>query len=209
MIKLYKNLMPEDQRLEVLEAIRQFPDPLWAQSVCTDMPVHQLRQWTPNTVMRYMYSVHKKAMSLIKDDFNLKERNIELREPDYGGYTNTSFLTIDKRVKGMTLKPHPDIPTGTYDAHPGLLKDGKSPITISGIFYWNDDFEGGELQFHNDDVAIEKPELCDIKDPYLYKPVAGDFVAFESKYIHEILEVTSGERYSTQWFFDNLNWDVD
>jgi len=206
MIKIYKNLMLEEDRLSVLEAVKQFPDQLWTQSVCTDEPVKQLREWLPHTVHRKIYSVHKKAMPMINKDFKLQERNIVLREPDYGGLFNTTFLTVDKRDPGMSLGPHPDIPTGTYQPHPGTLEGGKSPITISGIFYWNDDIDGGELHFHDDDVKIEYPELCDIKYPYTYKPVAGDFVVFESKYVHEIFEVKSGSRYSTQYFFDNLNW---
>lgn len=207
MIKIYKNLMTEEDRLEVLNVLKYFPDQLWTQSVCTDEPVKQLRQWLPQTVHRKIYSVHQQAMPLINKDFRLKDRNIELRDPDYGGLQNTSFLTIDRRDPGMSLGPHPDIPTGTYQPHPGALEGGKSPITISGIFYWNDDIEGGELKFHDDDVAIERPEECDVKAPYIYKPVAGDFVVFESKYVHEIFEIKSGHRYSTQWFFDNINWN--
>lgn len=206
MIKIYKNLMSEADRLEVLNVMGYFEEPLWSPSICTDEPVKQLRDWLPISVHKKMYSVHKKVIPLIEKDFNLSERNVKITNPEYSDLMNTSFLTIDRRDPGMSLGPHPDIPTGTYQPHPGISLGGGSPITISGIFYWNDDIEGGELKFHDDDVAIERPEDCDIKAPYIYKPVAGDFVAFESKYIHEILEVKSGHRYSTQWFFANENW---
>lgn len=206
MIKIYKNLMSEEDRLSVLNVMGYFEDPLWSPSICTDEAVKQLRDWLPMSVYKKMYSVHRQVIPSIEEDFNLSQRNVKIINPEYADLMNTSFLTIDRRDPGMSLGPHPDIPTGTYQPHPGVSLGGESPITISGIFYWNDDFEGGELKFHDDDVAIERPEESDIKSPYIYKPVAGDFVAFESKYIHEILEVKSGHRYSTQWFFANENW---
>lgn len=64
----------------------------------------------------------------------------------------------------------------------------------SGLLYLNDCYEGGELYFPRQDFKI--------------KPWAGTFIFFEgnSDLPHEVLEVTSGERYniiSFLWHKDN------
>ena len=62
--------------------------------------------------------------------------------------------------------------------------DGSSERSrVSMLYYLNDDYEGGELEFANFDV--------------LYKPVAGDILIFPSSFIykHRFRQVTEGTRY--------------
>ena len=60
---------------------------------------------------------------------------------------------------------------------------------FAAIYYINDDYEGGEINFMDHNLKI--------------KPKANSFVTFPSNsdYWHEVLENTGKERYSaTQWF---------
>jgi Rps23 Pro-64 3,4-dihydroxylase Tpa1-like proline 4-hydroxylase len=61
--------------------------------------------------------------------------------------------------------------------------------TVSAIVYFNEDYEGGEIEFPNFDV--------------FYKPKSGDVLVFPSAftYIHNVREITSGTRYAAvNWF---------
>lgn len=58
------------------------------------------------------------------------------------------------------------------------------PRRVSWVYYINDDYEGGEIEFPRFNIS--------------YKPKAGDLLLFPSSYVynHSVKEVTSGERYA-------------
>lgn len=178
MIKIYKDTMSEEDRLKSLEMMGNFPDQFWTQSICTSSPVDQLREYMPSEVLGIIHDVHVRMQSEIENDFS-----VELAKPIIG---KGAIVTIDRRLKGYSLPRHQDIPTGDYVHHIGAAS-GESNMLVSCVYYWNDDFEGGELLFEEDN--------------FLYKPEAGDLVVFYSNMEHEILEIKSGVRYSTQYFF--------
>jgi len=65
--------------------------------------------------------------------------------------------------------------------------DGKShPATISFVYYINDDYEGGEIQFR------------DLLDKIPIKPEKNSLIIFPSdaKYVHRVLPVTSGVKHA-------------
>jgi hypothetical protein len=64
---------------------------------------------------------------------------------------------------------------------------------IAGLFYLNDDYEGGELYFPNQDVR--------------FKPKAGSAYFFpgDMNYIHGVSEIKSGIRYVIPFFFTILS----
>lgn len=207
-VKIYKNLLPEEERLSCLNLILQFPENILTQSVCTDEDVQQIRDFMPLKIAKSMFELHRSIRKDVQVDFDLRKDNITLKEPQYMKNHSTEFLTIDRRIPGMSLSSHRDIPTGTFEKHFGL-EEGMTDITMSGIYYWNDNFDGGELVFDEDGLKpesemteIQKSDKTIMKSPYKYKPVAGDFVVFPSHLYHEILEVTNGNRYSTQYFFN-------
>lgn len=60
---------------------------------------------------------------------------------------------------------------------------------LAGLFYLNDEYEGGELYFPNQDVQ--------------FKPKVGGAYFFpgDMNYIHGITEITAGERYTCPFFW--------
>lgn len=76
---------------------------------------------------------------------------------------------------GLPLGPHPDVDlNSTYDQ-------------ISITFYPNDSYQGGEINFPDLDIKV--------------KPKAGSALIYPSKYIHESLAATSGEKIVTNYVY--------
>jgi hypothetical protein len=71
---------------------------------------------------------------------------------------------------------------GKFDLH--IDDAGATFRRASTVFYLNDDYEGGEIEFPSFGIK--------------YKPEAGDFIMFPSSYAyrHRVTPVTSGTRYS-------------
>jgi Rps23 Pro-64 3,4-dihydroxylase Tpa1-like proline 4-hydroxylase len=93
---------------------------------------------------------------------------------------NIGYLTpisISKYTVGKWMGPHVD----SYN-------DERSPI-LSIVLYLNDNYEGGELNFPNQDVCI--------------KPSAGSLIAFPSvePYFHESKKIISGIKYMSPGFW--------
>lgn len=67
--------------------------------------------------------------------------------------------------------------------------------TVSVVVYFNDDYDGGEIEFPGFDVS--------------YKPQSGDILIFPSSFIynHNVKEITRGIRYAAvNWFsYTKLN----
>lgn len=90
---------------------------------------------------------------------------------------------ITKFTEGEFFSAHPDDSYGT-------------PRTVSFVYYPNDDYEGGELEFVHFGVTI--------------KPKAGDLFIFPSgySYQHKIHPVVgSGVRYTIVWFATEMEQD--
>lgn len=210
-LKIYKGKFSEEDRLAYLEIFKNMPDNMWTQSDCTDEEVRQLKDFMPFIIKFKLSEMHYHMMPILSKDFRLFEKNIKLVHHGFSDLNIKNTLTIDRRVVGNSLMPHADIPTGTFEKEKGeFFEDGTSPITMSCVFYWNDDFEGGELDLYFDidpKDLTKNPHLYNfdkIKPSHTYKPVAGDFIAFPSQVVHSIRPVTSGTRYSTQYFYNRL-----
>ena len=198
-IRIYKGLLSEEDRQRSLDMMQKYPNDILTQSICTDEGVYQLREYLPITIARQLYNIHTHMLPIIENDFDLK--NIKLVTPRYFDAKTTELITVDKRIPGMLLPIHRDVPTGDYAGHFGL-ENGMTSITMTGIYYWNDDYDGGELLFDEDQFNGEIGKESDLQFPLLYKPVAGDFIVFPSHLYHEILEIKMGERFSSQYFFN-------
>ena len=87
----------------------------------------------------------------------------------------------------MTIHSDNSWPDGSQIAHPTSFR------TWSAIFYVNDDYEGGEIDF-----PLKK---------FVYKPKANSFVMFPStsEYLHGVREITKGTRYTVAiWYTQNF-----
>ena len=94
-----------------------------------------------------------------------------------------AFAYRASRFEGFKIVCYDSADGGCFHAH----RDNLSPATAHRRFgltvNLNGGFEGGELRF---------PEY----GPDLYRPRAGSAILFSSSLLHEVLPVTSGERFS-------------
>lgn len=106
-----------------------------------------------------------------------------------------SFFNVDARptspaivrwLPGQFQLPHAD-----KELHDGTPNDFPW-YDLAGLFYLNDDYEGGELYFPNQGIEF-KP-----------KPGAAYFFPGDKNYIHGVREITSGIRYVVPFF-----WTID
>lgn len=195
-------MIDEEARLKCLELIDSAPDSVWTQSVCTDESVIQLRDAMPWYVMKELNRMHLRIKPTIEKDFDIfGTTGSVLADPDYSDISKSSIITVDKRLPGMSLSPHADVPTGTFTKHIGT-ENGVSYITLSLIYYWDDNFTGGEIDFHENAVmSIDNFDQVDLTVTHSYKPVRGDLLVFRSNIVHSIRTIESGERISSQYFY--------
>ena len=187
--KIYKNLMPEETRVRLLNMMKTLGQEFWHDSSCTNDPVDQLRIHMPRSINNALYEMQ---INNYKDWGNLFKVNV--LHPEYSS-PNGHGRIVDRRGPGAFLGKHQDIPTGDFSKYFGAAS-GESGMEFTQIFYWNDDFKGGELVFNKSEF---------IKDDIIYRPTAGDVIVFRSFHEHEILPVISGNRYSSQQFYYNIN----
>jgi hypothetical protein len=102
---------------------------------------------------------------------------------------------IVRWLPGYRQEPHADKELHTG---PDAGKANDFPYyDLSGLFYLNDDYEGGELYFPNQGIQF-KP-----------KPAAGYFFPGDMNYIHGVKEITSGIRYVIPFFWTILKHTGD
>jgi Rps23 Pro-64 3,4-dihydroxylase Tpa1-like proline 4-hydroxylase len=79
--------------------------------------------------------------------------------------------------------------TAHEDAYSYVKENGEEvrpKITI--IYYINDNFEGGHIEFPYEDAGL------------IIKPKANSVLIFPSSFVHGVLPVVSGNRYMTQTY---------
>lgn len=125
---------------------------------------------------------YNSSSELIKDTYEKIKGAISLASNDYSEHTGRHLgtqepRTIAKYDTGSFMGPHTDAGPMAY---------------ISGVLYLNDDYQGGELEFPNQQVEI--------------KPSAGSMIIFPSvePYVHNPKTVTAGDKYMVPvfWFKD-------
>lgn len=118
-----------------------------------------------------MLQTQHRAIELVSNFYRLKV-------PLYA-----DLLQIVRWNAGMFMKAHAD------NAHPDGHEHDMAHRDLSGILYLNDDYEGGELYFTAQNIAI--------------KPRAGMFVAMTAGFHHEhaVLRVQNGARLTMPSFF--------
>lgn len=117
-------------------------------------------------------------------------------ENEHDTYTDVwqiSEMTICKYDRPAGMVYHSDFIRPEYDK-PGYK------FAITALTYFNDDYEGGEIDFTVNDKLIK------------YKPCAGDFVIFPSGhpdiltedgkvYLHGVMPTTKGDKYFSRMYW--------
>lgn len=119
--------------------------------------------------------------------FNLIEKYIQkmriFLEDSFKVLLSTRPPVIIKWKPGLEQQPHADKETNDGKPNPFPTYD------INSLFYYNDDFEGGELYYPEFDLIIKpKPGLA-VAHP-------GDI-----NYLHGVKKVLCGQRYTTPSFY--------
>jgi hypothetical protein len=133
-----------------------------------------------------VFSVGKISLCHQDDPINIFNRNLE----KIGDECLNSYRTI--HAMDALLKNH-EWQVMKYDEgsfFKNHIDDSAAySRTVSVIAYFNDDYDGGEIEFPGFDVS--------------YKPQSGDILIFPSSFIynHSVKEITSGVRYAAvNWF---------
>lgn len=104
-------------------------------------------------------------------------------ESKYGCKVSNRPPCIIRWFAGIEQRPHADkqMPDGSPNPFP--------TYDINSLFYWNDDFEGGELYYPQHDIVVKpKPGLAVVHP--------GDV-----HYLHGVKPIISGERFTTPAFY--------
>lgn len=119
--------------------------------------------------------------------FNLIEKYIQKMRIYLENNFNVSLSTrppvIIKWREGLEQQPHADKQTNDGKPNPFPTYD------INSLFYYNDDFEGGELYYPEYDLTINPRPGLAVAHP-------GDI-----NYLHGVKKIISGERYTTPSFY--------
>lgn len=121
------------------------------------------------------------------DIFNLIEKYIDKMKKFLENEFNVSLQerapVIVRWFPGLEQQPHADKELNDGSPNPFPTYD------INSLFYYNDNFEGGELYYPQHDLVIQpKPGLA-VAHP-------GD-----KNYLHGVKKIISGERYTTPSFY--------
>lgn len=132
------------------------------------LPGHLLSKINPE-----IYEIIDKYIKLIAEKIeDIFDCRVEHRPP-----------CLIRWFEGIEQQPHADkqMPDGSPNPFP--------TYDINSLFYWNDDFGGGELYYPQHDIIIKpKPGLA-VLHP-------GDI-----GYMHGVKPITCGERFTTPAFF--------
>ena len=137
----------------------------WNDRQCSGEIIKRINPEIYQIVDKYIY----KMKDTIESIFGLK---VSVRPP-----------VIMKWRPGTEQKPHAD--KQLNDGQPNAFVD----YDINSLFYYNDDFDGGDLYYPQHDITVRpKPGLAVIHP--------GDV-----NYLHGVTMVTRGERYTTPSFY--------
>lgn len=123
------------------------------------------------------------------------ENNVNLNDWIFSGWNVAKYMPNPKDHSRYVMHHHTDYQRErSYE--PGLQ------FGITAVFYLNDDYDGGEVEFR----FVKDESLEVVVEDYNYKPKAGDVVVFLSghPHYHGVRPVSNGEKYiiRTYWRFN-------
>ena len=159
-----------------------------------DTNIPSWQEWIASGDEKYIFGYQKKFKNSIDQDKNIDIQTINFilkqaivgSSEDYSKHYSVNIgelmpLSISKYSTGKSMGPHVD----DYN-------NGDDP-NISVVLYLNDNYEGGEINFPNQNITI--------------KPEAGSIVIFPSvePYYHQSLPVVSGIKYMSPGFWRKID----
>lgn len=125
----------------------------------------------------------------------VEENNVEFNNWVFLGWNIAKYIPNVQDHSVYAMHHHTDYQRErSYE--PGLK------FGITAVFYLNDDYDGGEVEFR----FVKDESLEVVLEDYNYKPKAGDVVVFLSghPHYHGVRPVSNGEKYiiRTYWRFD-------
>lgn len=186
-ISYYKNVIDDPQFL-----INLIEDS--DKNLTKDTSIPSWQEWIASGDEKYIFGYQKKFKNSIDQDKNIDIQTINFilkqaivgSSEDYSKHYSVNIgklmpLSISKYSTGKSMGPHVD----DYN-------NGDDP-NISVVLYLNDNYEGGEINFPNQNITI--------------KPEAGSIVIFPSvePYYHQSLPVVSGIKYMSPGFWRKID----
>lgn len=121
-------------------------------------------------------------------------------------YLEENNVDFNKWIyKGWNVAKYTEHPNDSYammhhtDFQRDIAYSEGEKFGITAVFYLNDNYDGGEVEFR----FLDDEKISVIKEDYSYKPGAGDIVVFMSghPHYHGVKAVTKGEKYiiRTYW----------
>lgn len=112
--------------------------------------------------------------------------------------TGSSIPIFSKYTQGMGYPEHLDTPIVSYKNPNGSIFPARFRADVSATLFLNEpeEYEGGEL-------VIQSPT-----GEHRFKAKAGSLVTYPSNHLHEITEVSGGERKVAVFWFQSLYPDV-
>jgi hypothetical protein len=160
-IKIIHNFISEEEQAEGLRILS----------------AHKLEPWSGNPTVRVVPLFHIDALAFVSKQV----QNITARISKEFGLTK-EFFCHDSQIGtwdlGQGSGPHTDTQNAGY-------------VNYSSILYLTGDYEGGEIEFPEQEIQ--------------YKPEARDLIIFPcKKLVHEVYPVTKGPRYALPNWYHNI-----
>lgn len=105
-----------------------------------------------------------------KKSLDIPIENLDIYPDEKRSWMEQKYINMREYRAGSVMFPHED---GGVDIIP----------SYTGLLYFNEDFEGGELKFTDLDISV--------------KPSKASLLIFPSNTNHEVTLVTGGNRYAT------------
>jgi predicted 2-oxoglutarate/Fe(II)-dependent dioxygenase YbiX len=190
-IQSRENFMTEEERSKVLDFARNIKFWDYSESVHNEdgITTYDADFWADrvanyNTIMK-----HENGEDIIAIIENLVAR-LKVHVDDFFKVdASPTSPAIVRWLPGQEQRPHADKELHEHG------EEGPNDFPyydISGLFYLNDDYEGGELYFPQHDIKF-KP-----------KPGGAYFFPGDKNYLHGVSQITSGTRYVLPFFWTVL-----
>lgn len=123
----------------------------------------------------------------------LEENGVDIENWAYAGWNIAKYTP---NTENEYIMVHHTDYQREFSHNPG------KKYAITAVFYLNDDYSGGELEFR----FLDDKDLSIVKEDYSYKPSAGDIVVFLSghPHYHAVRPIKEGQKYiiRTYWTYE-------